>query len=66
MIAINLDMLRFLQGDMTDTAFSKKTGISRTQLWRIRQKPSSFGPDFIERIIISYLGINLNEFFISI
>ena len=66
MIAINLDMLRFLQGDMTDTAFSKKTGISRTQLWRIRQKPSSFGPDFIERIIISYPGINLNEFFISI
>ena len=66
MIAINLNVLRSLQGDMTDTAFSEKIGISRTQLWRIRKKPFSFGPDFLERIMITYPGIDLNELFISI
>ena len=64
MVSINLEMLFALQGEMTDTDFSQKLGVSRTQLWRIRRNPSSVGIEFIEKIKICFPEVNLNELFV--
>lgn len=54
MVYVDVDRLYRLQGDLTDTAFSKKIGISRSQLWRIRTRRSSAGTEFLAKFKAAY------------
>lgn len=36
MIRMNVNAFLKLQGDISDAAFARKLGVSRSQLWRIR------------------------------
>ena len=65
MIRMNLERTLQLQGDMTDTAFARKLGVSRSQLWRIRTKRSSVGADFIEKFMAAYPSENIDDYFFS-
>ena len=40
MIRMNVKAFLELQGDISDAAFARKMGISRSQLWRIRTEKS--------------------------
>jgi len=52
MIRINEKAFLELQGDISDAAFARKMGISRSQLWRIRTEKSAVGGDFIEKFML--------------
>ena len=54
MVKAYLKALLRLQGDMSDLEFCEKTGVSRTQLWRIKTGKSSVGADFIAKILKYY------------
>ena len=49
MYKVNIDRLYQLQGDLTDEEFAKKLGVSRSQLWRIRNGHSKAGAEFLEK-----------------
>ena len=66
MIRLNNDRVYKLQGDMTDTAFAKKIGISRSQLWRIRNGRSSVGGEFIEKCMAAFPNEKIDDIFLPL
>lgn len=65
MIRINVKAFLELQGDISDAAFARKLGISRSQLWRIRTEKSAVGGDFIEKFMLSYPEKSINDYFFA-
>ncbi len=63
MIRIREEKFWELQGEQTDEAFSKKLGVSRTQLWRIKTGKASVGAGFLERFMGCYPELPLNDYF---
>ena len=54
MANVNVEKLMKLQGDMTDAQFAKELGVSRTQLWRVRNGYSVPGPGFLQKFKARY------------
>ena len=65
MLCVDIDKLYKLQGDMTDTAFAKKLGISRSQLWRVRNKKSNVGAEFVVKIKECYPEESIDDYFFT-
>lgn len=63
MLCINTDKLYELQGEMTETQMAAKLGISRSQLWRIKTKQSSVGPEFLEKFKKCYPKKKIDDYF---
>ncbi len=63
MIHINVEKFYELQGELTDTAFAKKIGISRSQLWRARTGHSSVGSEFLVKFKKAFPQVNIEEYF---
>ena len=66
MIQVDIDKLYKLQGEDTDKNFSKKLGISRSQLWRIKTGKSYPGIDFIEKFLRCYPEEPFEEYFFAL
>ena len=64
MLRLNNDRVYKLQGDMSDTDFAKKIGISRSQLWRIRNGRSSVGGEFIEKFMAAFPDEKIDDIFL--
>lgn len=65
MIRMNVKAFLELQGNISDAAFARKLGISRSQLWRIRTEKSAVGGDFIEKFMLCYPDKPLNDYFFA-
>lgn len=65
MLSVDIDKLYALQGNMTDTAFAKKLGISRSQLWRVRNKKSNVGVEFLVKFKECYPEENVDDYFFT-
>lgn len=65
MPTVNVDKLYKLQGDMTDTQFAKELGVSRTQLWRVRNGHSTVGAEFLTKFKKRYPNENIDEYFFT-
>lgn len=65
MLCMNIDRMYQLQGGMTDTAFAKKLGISRSQLWRVRTGKSSAGPEFLTKFKSAFPTESIDDYFFS-
>ena len=63
MIRMNVKAVQELQGDISDAAFARKLGVSRSQLWRIRTEKSAVGEDFIERFMLCFPDKSVNDYF---
>lgn len=63
MIYIKLDRLFHLQGELTDAEFARKLGVSRTQLWRVKNKHSAVGQNFLEKFMLVYPEMTINDYF---
>lgn len=66
MIRMNVKAFNDLQGDISDAAFARKLGVSRTQLWRIRMEKSAVGGDFIEKFMICFPDKLVNDYFFAV
>ena len=62
-LRLNLKAFEELQGDMTDIEFANHLGISRSQLFRVRNGKSFVGENFIEKFMICYPDKSVNEYF---
>jgi hypothetical protein len=65
MLVANVNKLYELQGEKTDTEFAKELGISRTQLWRIKNRRSAIGATFITKFKDRYPRKNTDDYFIT-
>lgn len=65
MLRMNIERMYQLQGEMTDTAFAKKLGISRSQLWRIRNGKSSVGGEFLSKFKAAFPTESIDDYFFS-
>ena len=65
MLCMNIERMYKLQGGMTDTAFARKLGISRSQLWRIRNGKSSVGAEFLSKFKAAFPTENTDEYFFT-
>lgn len=65
MIRMNVKAFLKLQGDISDAAFARKLGVSRSQLWRIRQEKSAVGGDFVEKFMRCYPEKSVNDYFFA-
>ena len=63
MIAMRSEKFWELQGDLSDAAFASSLGISRTQLWRARAGKASIGADFLEKFMVRYPELSVNDYF---
>ena len=63
MICIKLEELEKLKSGMSDTEFSKKLGISRSQLWRAINERSSVGEAFIESLLRHFPEASFEDIF---
>lgn len=63
MIRLNEKAFLELQGNVSDAAFARKLGVSRSQLWRIRRGKSAVGADFIEKFMLTYSEKSVNDYF---
>lgn len=63
MVRMNVKAFLELQGDISDAAFARKLGVSRSQLWRVRTEKSAVGVDFIEKFMLSYPEKSVNDYF---
>jgi len=66
MIRMNVKAFLELQGDISDAAFARKMGISRSQLWRIRTEKSAVGGDFIEKFMLCFPEKSVNDYFFAV
>lgn len=62
-IKLNIERFNKLQGNMTDVDMSKKLSISRTQLWRVKNKKTSVGQKFIAAFMRTYPNEKLDDYF---
>lgn len=65
MICMNIERMYRLQGEMTDTAFAKKLGVSRSQLWRVRTGKSSVGPEFLTKFKSVFPKESIDDYFFT-
>ncbi len=63
MIYVNLEKLDKLQGGLSDTAYAKELGISRSQYWRVKHGNSAVGADFIEKFMVKYPDLSVHDCF---
>lgn len=63
MANVNVEKLMKLQGDMTDAQFAKELGVSRTQLWRVRNGYSVPGPGFLQKFKARYPTERIDDYF---
>lgn len=66
MIRMNVKAFLELQGSISDAAFARKLGVSRSQLWRIRTEKSAVGGDFIEKFMICFPEKSVNDYFFAV
>ena len=66
MIRMNVKAFLELQGNISDAAFARKLGISRSQLWRIRTEKSAVGGDFIEKFMLCFPEKSVNDYFFAL
>lgn len=62
LIRINTQTFYMLQGDTSETDFSKKLGISRTHLWRLKRE-MAVGQDFIGKFKKIYPDKKFEDYF---
>lgn len=65
MLCLDVDRLYKLQGEMTDTEFSKKLGISRSQLWRLKNKRSAVGATFMAKFKAAFPDESMDAYFFT-
>ena len=65
MLCINTERMFQLQGEMTDSEFAKKLGISRSQLWRVRTGKSSAGAEFITKFKAAFPTESIDDYFFT-
>lgn len=65
MIELNIDKFNELQGDMTDIDMAKKLKISRTQLWRIKNKKTGVGEKFIAAFMKEFPNEKIDDYFFT-
>lgn len=65
MLCANIEKLYKLQGEMTDTEFAKKLGVSRSQLWRVRNKRSAVGAVFVAKFKAAFPEESIDDYFFS-
>lgn len=65
MIELNVKKFNELQGSMTDVDMAKKLDISRTQLWRIKNKKTSVGQKFIAAFMKEYPKEKIEDYFLA-
>ena len=65
MANVNVEKLMKLQGDMTDAQFAKELGVSRTQLWRVRNGYSVPGPGFLQKFKARYPTERIDDYFFA-
>lgn len=65
MFKVNTEKLYQLQGDLTDEEFAKKLGVSRSQLWRIRNGRSKAGAVFLEKFKKSFPEESIEDIFFA-
>ena len=65
MIRMNVKAFLELQGNISDAAFARKLGVSRSQLWRIRTEKSAVGGDFIEKFMLCFPEKSVNDYFFA-
>lgn len=63
MLRLNLSAFYRLQGELNETEMSRKLGISRSQLWRIKTKSSAVGELFISNFKKAYPNEALDDCF---
>lgn len=63
MIYVNLGKLDELQGSLSDTAYAKELGVSRSQYWRVKHGNSAVGADFIEKFMVKYPELPVHDYF---
>lgn len=64
-LELNINKFNELQGDMTDIDMACKLGVSRTQLWRIKNKKSSVGEKFIAAFMRQYPNLKVEDYFFT-
>lgn len=64
---LELDVKKFneLQGNITDIEMARKLKVSRTQLWRIKNKKSSVGEKFIAAFMETYPSLKIEDYFFT-
>lgn len=65
MFSVNTDRIYQLQGDMSDAAFAKKLGVSRTQLWRVKNNKSNVGAEFLYKFKEAYPEESIDTIFFA-
>lgn len=63
MFSVNVERIYQLQGDMTDVDFAKKIGVSRTQLWRVKNNRSNVGAEFLYKFKECYPNESIDAIF---
>ena len=63
MAKVNVAKLMQLQGDLTDAKFAKEIGVSRTQLWRVRNGYSTPGPEFLAKFKARFPTERIDDYF---
>ncbi len=66
MIRMDAGAFLKLQGDVSDAAFARKLGVSRSQLWRIRTEKCAVGGDFIEKFMLCFPEESVNDYFYAV
>lgn len=62
---INTSVIYEIQGSLTESEFSDKLQISRSQLWRIKNNKSNVGIDFLFAVKKAFPNVDLNIFFVN-
>lgn len=65
LLELNVEKFNRLQGQMTDVDMAKKLNISRTQLWRIKNKKTSVGQKFIASFMTEYPKEKVEDYFLT-
>lgn len=65
MIGLNIRMFNELQGNMTDVDMATKLKVSRTQLWRIKNRKSNVGEKFIAAFMEVYPNLKIEDYFFT-
>lgn len=65
LIELNIEKFNELQGNMTDVDMAKRLNISRTQLWRIKNKKTSVGEKFIAAFMKEFPNEKIEDYFLA-
>jgi len=65
LLELNVEKFNKLQGNMTDVDMAKRLGISRTQLWRIKNRKTSVGQKFIAAFMKKYPNEKIEDYFLA-